>query len=100
MLNILGTCKSEQHKAISGRPHAYNTDCVQWKPEDLLTRYKRALEGLTPGGSEFVNEPERCAQSVRDGIESKWRVLKSHARRIHELQAELARKDQEYGENE
>lgn len=33
---------------------------------DLLWRYKRALEGLTPGGSEFVNDPEYCAQFVRN----------------------------------
>lgn len=33
---------------------------------DLLVRYKRELEGLTPGGSEFVNEPERCSEFVRE----------------------------------
>jgi hypothetical protein len=33
---------------------------------ELCMRYKRALEGLTPGGSEFVNDPERCAEFVRD----------------------------------
>lgn len=33
---------------------------------ELLWRYKRALEGLTPGGSEFVNDPEYCAQYVRN----------------------------------
>lgn len=32
----------------------------------LLWRYKRELEGLTPGGSEFVNDPEYCAQFVRN----------------------------------
>jgi hypothetical protein len=28
----------------------------------------RALESLTPGGSEFVNEPERCVAFVRDRL--------------------------------
>ncbi len=32
---------------------------------ELLWRYKRALEGLTPGGSEFVNDPETCADHIR-----------------------------------
>ena len=32
---------------------------------DLLLRYKFSLESLTPGGSEFVNDPERCAEHVR-----------------------------------
>jgi hypothetical protein len=34
--------------------------------ERKLQRYKAALEGLTPGGSEFVNDPENCARYVRD----------------------------------
>ena len=56
---------------------------------DLLTRYKRALEGLTPGGSEFVDDPERCASCVRiiqDGI---MRTLVSRTKEVHELQRQL-----------
>jgi len=33
---------------------------------DLLWRYKKALEGLTPNGSEFVNDPEYCAEFIRE----------------------------------
>jgi hypothetical protein len=29
-------------------------------------KWKRALEGLTPGGSEFVDDPEACARFVRE----------------------------------
>lgn len=35
----------------------------------LLWRYKRALEGLTIGGSEFVNDPEYCAAHIRERFE-------------------------------
>jgi hypothetical protein len=31
----------------------------------------RALESLTPGGSEFVDEPERCVQAIRHAIDSR-----------------------------
>ena len=41
----------------------------------LFKRYKKALEGLTPGGSEFVDEPERCAQVIKDTRDSQHRVL-------------------------
>lgn len=37
-----------------------------------LARYKKSLEGLTPGGSEFCDEPETCAiwiQHSRDGLQ-------------------------------
>lgn len=45
-------------------------------PPDLLTRYKRALEGLTPGGSEFVDDPERCAAHARARQDSLWEQVK------------------------
>ena len=41
-------------------------DLTPEKVVDLLWRYKKALEGLTPGGSEFVNDPENCAQFARN----------------------------------
>jgi len=34
--------------------------------EVLLKRYKRALEGLTVGDSEYYNNPERCAEDIQD----------------------------------
>jgi hypothetical protein len=41
----------------------------------MLKRYKRELEGLTPGGSEFVNNPEGCAAFVRDKMEQQHRLI-------------------------
>ena len=29
-----------------------------------LARWKKAIEGLTPSGSEFVDDPERCAVHI------------------------------------
>jgi len=34
--------------------------------DDLFRRYRAALEGLTSGGPEFVGNPERCAQAMKD----------------------------------
>lgn len=31
----------------------------------LFRQYRKALEGLTPGGSEFVCDPEYCAAYVK-----------------------------------
>jgi hypothetical protein len=43
---------------------------------DLLRRYKAALEGLTPGGSEFVNDPENCARYVREAMIRQHETIK------------------------
>ncbi len=44
--------------------------------DDLLIRYKKALEGLTVGGSEYVDDPERCAKDIRCYIDSKNQMIK------------------------
>jgi hypothetical protein len=36
--------------------------------ENLLKRYKKALEGLTVGGSEYYDDPERCARDIKDRL--------------------------------
>jgi hypothetical protein len=45
------------------------------KIEAFITRYKKALEGLTPGGSEFVDDPERCATLIRSSRETQHGLL-------------------------
>lgn len=42
----------------------------------LLKRYKRALEGLTVGGSEFVNDPERCLAHIKNRQEAAERIAR------------------------
>jgi hypothetical protein len=37
--------------------------------DNLLQRYKKSLEGLTVGGSEYWNEPERCARDIKHKLE-------------------------------
>jgi hypothetical protein len=32
---------------------------------NTIEDWKRAIEGLTPGGSEFVDDPQRCAEYIR-----------------------------------
>lgn len=36
--------------------------------DDLLKRYKKALESLTVGGSEYWDEPERCVRDIKDKL--------------------------------
>ncbi len=44
--------------------------------EELLKRYKKSLEGLTVGGSEYWNSPERCARDIQDRIDWQWEHIK------------------------
>jgi predicted RNase H-like nuclease (RuvC/YqgF family) len=47
-----------------------------------VAEWKKAVEGLTPSGSEFVNDPKACAAYIRKRTE--------YPRIIIELRAELA----------
>lgn len=37
--------------------------------EALCKRWKNAIEGLTPGGSEYADDPERCAEHIRSRVQ-------------------------------
>jgi hypothetical protein len=50
----------------------------------------RALESLTPGGSEFVDDIERCVRFIRDSRSSQMNVLVKFKKRIDALEKELA----------
>jgi len=56
--------------------------------KNLFARYKRCLEELTPGGSEFVDDPERCAEFVKRTRET---LMKQFRLRV-ESQARLAKR--------
>jgi hypothetical protein len=49
----------------------------------------RALESLTPSGSEFVNDVERCLSFVRQHQESRWTFLKKMVLENRQLREEL-----------
>jgi len=50
----------------------------------------RALESLTPSGSEFVGDVERCLSHVRDRIETQHRLILKFSHQAKELKAKLA----------
>jgi hypothetical protein len=62
------------------------------KEQDKTARIMRLLESLTPGGSEYHNEPERCAAYVRDRINALFEQVVEA--RVHEKRA-VARAVQE-----
>jgi len=35
---------------------------------ERVTAWKKAIEGLTPSGSEYVDDPERCAAYIRERL--------------------------------
>ena len=49
------------------------------KLKEINTRWKRAIEGLTPSGSEFVDDPENCAAYIRSTYSPKETFLKLRA---------------------
>jgi len=53
--------------------------------EDLLHRYRKALEGLTVGGSEYYNNPERCADDIRCRLDSQGELIKKLIKEKNEM---------------
>jgi hypothetical protein len=60
--------------------------CEKCAPREL--KAMRALESLTPSGSEFVNDPEFCAAFVRASRESQMRVIVKLTQRLHAVERE------------
>jgi hypothetical protein len=58
--------------------------CEKCKPREL--KAMRALELLTPHGSEYVNDPERCVEFVRESLASQMRQIVRLTRRVRELE--------------
>jgi len=53
--------------------------------EYLLHRYRKALEGLTVGGSEYYNNPERCAEDIRHRLNSQSEIIKKLIKKRNEM---------------
>lgn len=56
--------------------------------DDYRSPAMRALVSLTPGGSEFVNDPERCVAVVRATSESQGRVIVQFKKRMDKAEKE------------
>jgi hypothetical protein len=86
-LKILADAGYEQASALA----EIRTQLVTER--NLLWRYKQALEGLTPSGSEFVNDPENCALYVRDTMNRQHETIKRfkfRADALHEFVKRVA----------
>ena len=57
--------------------------------KNLLNRYRKALEGLTVGGSEYYNNPERCADDIRHRLDSQSEIIKRLVKERNELRIEF-----------
>ena len=59
---------------------------------DYKAKYEeamRALESLTPGGSEYVGDPKRCVYFVKEAQAMQHRVILAWAKRAKEAEAKL-----------
>lgn len=61
--------------------------CEKCAPRELAAM--RALESLTPSGSEFVNEVERCVAFVREYNASQMRHIIKLTRELNHMRAQL-----------
>src|SRR6185369_6183989 len=52
--------------------------------------YKAVLESLTPGGSEFVNDPEYCRDYVQRKLNSNHESIKRAVKESRALEAQVA----------
>lgn len=59
-----------------------------YKYEGNLKLYEKAITSLTPGGSEFVNDPEYCAKYVKDNQDSLKIMLVNQAKEKKKLKKE------------
>ena len=50
-------------------------------------RYDRALQSLTPGGSEFVHDPERCVAFVQQARRGEMETMRRLAAKLKEYEA-------------
>jgi len=57
--------------------------------KNLLNRYRKALEGLTVGGSEYYNNPERCADDIRHRLDRQSEMIKRLVKEKNELRNEF-----------
>lgn len=65
-----------------------NTDTQEINDlKNKIKAWKSAIEGLTPGGSEYVNDPERCAEFIRYKCSFPKKMIAMQAR-IDELEVE------------
>lgn len=64
---------------------------VCWRARQAeVDRWKKAIEGLTPSGSEFVNDPEFCAAYIRKRTEYPRMIIELRER-VKELESALQR---------
>ena len=57
--------------------------------KNLLNRYRKALEGLTVGGSEYYNNPERCAEDIQNRLYRQSEMIKRLLKEKNELRNEF-----------
>jgi hypothetical protein len=60
-----------------------------------IREWALALQSLTPGGSEYVDDPTRCVAFVREARELQHRVIGKLKRERDEARSSLAAKDAE-----
>lgn len=64
--------------------HRSEGPCKESEYQERAEAVQRLLENLTPGGSEFVDDPQRCYAFVKD------RLLESHRKAVNAIKERKA----------
>jgi hypothetical protein len=75
--------RASQHERDAGRLLS-----IIEEQDTMLKRWKAAVEGLTPNGSEYVDDPEACAAHIRERTRYPKQILELRAR-VEELETSL-----------
>lgn len=80
------TAKAEFTKALA-RVAAWNKRASASTPAPIPQpcEWSLALQSLTPGGSEYVDDPARCVAFVRDTRTSQHETIKRQQKQLNEL---------------
>jgi hypothetical protein len=59
---------------------------MEWLASEIRRR-ELLLQSLTPGGSEYVNDPELCAQRARETRAGLFRMLQRAVSQVRDMEA-------------
>ena len=79
MSNTVDNCPKTRVGSVNEEAAKLPNDKQDWQ-----TKYRtlcRKLEDMTPGGSEFVNDPDYCLAYLRNKMRQDFAMIKSYVRR-------------------
>jgi hypothetical protein len=78
-MNSIEQIKQRYVDWYSALPRETISEDLRWAIAEL-ERVNKLLHDITPGGSEFYNDPDRCIENIKEQIEVSRRIAKQTIR--------------------